>query len=170
MSPPQLARDAPVANVVHPLVEHRDAIVRDEFDAPALDSLDSLLGKRLHPHEPLRGDQRLDNGLRPVALTDADRVFFGSCERARLLESSDNSLSCLKAVEFGVNSGFGGHTRIRSNHTNERKAVTLTYLEIVWVMAGSDLYHAGAKRLVDHLVRNDRDFTPYQRQAHGFAD
>ena len=77
MAPPELARDAPIADVLHPLKEDDLAIVGHKADAAAAHRFHGLFGQRLHVHEPLRRNQRLDDGLAAVALAEVDRVGLG---------------------------------------------------------------------------------------------
>src|SRR5579884_762564 len=78
MSPPQLARDAPVVNVLHPVQVDGLVIVGREADVSLRDR---FRGGLRHAHaagarllvdgdEPLRGEPRLDHGLAAVALAD----------------------------------------------------------------------------------------------------
>ena len=78
MSPPELARDAPVADVVHPLVPGLDPVFGDDFDALFVDGGDGFFGQRLGADEPLLGDQRLDDGLAARAFAEAEGVVFHS--------------------------------------------------------------------------------------------
>ncbi len=69
--PPDLAGDAPVADIVHPV---EVGILPGRGDDPGLafrDRLDRRFGQGFHPHEPLLGDQRLDDRLAPVTVADA---------------------------------------------------------------------------------------------------
>ena len=53
VAPPQLARDAPVADVAHPVEVGLRPALGDELGLALLDRLDGRLGQRLHLHEPL---------------------------------------------------------------------------------------------------------------------
>jgi hypothetical protein len=53
MSPPQLPRDAPVVNVVHPVQINRAVVLRDDRDFVCLDRLARAIGERFDLHEPL---------------------------------------------------------------------------------------------------------------------
>src|SRR5450755_1253947 len=83
MAPPELARDAPVADVFHPLEEDHFAVVGDEADAAALHCFNGFLGERLRAHKPLRREQGLDDGLAAVALADVHDVRFDLDEFSR---------------------------------------------------------------------------------------
>ena len=76
MAPPELAGDAPVADVVHPLVIGLGPVRRNEANFAALDDGDGLFGERLGLDEPLRGDERLDGGLAAIALAEAELVVL----------------------------------------------------------------------------------------------
>src|SRR3954470_9697844 len=76
MPPPQLARDAPVIDVVHPVQVDGLVIVRCEADVALLNDFNSTLRERRDFHEPLRGKPRLDDRLAPVALADGHGVIF----------------------------------------------------------------------------------------------
>jgi hypothetical protein len=68
MAPPELARDAPVVDVLHPVEVGLLVLLGREADGfvavgVGLDGGDGLLGERLNLDEPLRGEARLDDGL-----------------------------------------------------------------------------------------------------------
>src|SRR5205807_3252954 len=76
MPPPQLARDAPVVNIVHPVQINLAVVVGDDGDLAALDRLDRLLRQRLDLDEPLLRKPRLDHGAAAVALAEGESVVF----------------------------------------------------------------------------------------------
>ena len=60
MPPPQLARDAPRADVVQPVQVALALALGVDADPPLLDRGDRGRGQLVHLHEPLQRDQRLD--------------------------------------------------------------------------------------------------------------
>src|ERR1019366_5836485 len=76
MAPPQLARDAPIVNVAHPLEISLGVILGNELDLPVFDRFDGAIGERLNLHEPLRREPRLDDGLAAIALAQRDNVIL----------------------------------------------------------------------------------------------
>ncbi len=102
MPPPQLARDAPVADVVHPFVIGLRPVFGDELDARRLHRRDGLFGQRLGVHEPLRGDQRLHDSLAAIALADGQRVRLDLFQQAQLLQIRHDAVARFEAVEAGV--------------------------------------------------------------------
>src|SRR5580704_19120178 len=85
MSPPQLARDAPVVDVVHPVQVNLFVVLRNDCDLAAFYGLNYFLRQRLNLDEPLLGQTRLDYGSAAVALAEGERVvFFGDEKPAGL--------------------------------------------------------------------------------------
>ena len=80
MTPPQLARDAPVVDVPHPLEVDPSPGVGNEAGVAALDRFDSRAGKLRNADEPLRRDERLDDRVTALAVTDRMLVGFGGQE------------------------------------------------------------------------------------------
>ena len=169
MAPPQLARDAPVADVVHPLEVGLGPILGDELDAAGFDHRDGFFGERLGAHEPLRGDERLDHRLAAVALADGERVRLDLFEQAEALEVFDHAAACFEAVETGVGTGFGGHSAVLVDDLDARQVVTLAGFEIVGIVGGSDFDGAGAELGVGEIVEDHGDLAIHQGQIDGAA-
>ena len=86
MAPPELTRDAPVLDVVHPLVVGVDPVFWNEGDLSCLDNIDGflrdafaggvLVADFIHGHEPLVGEHRFHNLSGARASWDHEFVFF----------------------------------------------------------------------------------------------
>ena len=158
MAPPELARNAPVANVVEPVEQNRALIVGDDLDQAATDSFLGGLGQRLHFHEPLRGDTRLDFGLAAIADADGVRDIFDALEQAERFEIGDDAGARFEAVEPGVLSGSRAHVRVVGHHVNFGEVVAPADLEVVRIVRGRDLDDAGAEFAVHVGVRDHGNF------------
>src|SRR6185437_13737398 len=80
VSPPDLARDAPVANVLHPVeIDPCEALGR-EADTPLLHRGDRGRRELLHRHPPLRHDERLDAAVATDAMADRVAVMLALLE------------------------------------------------------------------------------------------
>ena len=75
MAPPQLSRDAPVADVFHPVEIRLFKAVRDKVCLFVMNSSDGRLGKGLHMDKPLERDFRLHDVM--AALTCPDVMAHG---------------------------------------------------------------------------------------------
>src|SRR5208337_1646823 len=76
MAPPELARDAPVVNVLHPLEVGFLVHLRREADVFLADGCFGFVCQRLNLDEPLRREARLDNRFAAVAMADVVDVVF----------------------------------------------------------------------------------------------
>src|SRR5437870_3944124 len=98
MAPPKLARDAPVADIVHPIKERIVPVLRDETDAAIVHCIQHLRGERLGADEPLRGQEGLDDRLAAMALGDAHRVGFDFFDQAKLVEIPNDPFARFETV------------------------------------------------------------------------
>src|ERR1700688_4816388 len=105
MPPPQLARDAPVVDVIHPVQINLFVIFRDDGDLAALDGFDCFLRERLNSYEPLLGEARFDYGSAAVALAEGECVVFLGDEKSLLLQVRQHALPRFVAVETRVGAG-----------------------------------------------------------------
>src|SRR5208282_1774425 len=85
MAPPELAADAPVLQVVHPVKIGLVPMARHEADPAALDGLDCRAGERRHAHVPLVGQIRFDQGAAAVAARHGVSMSLDAFEQLMLL-------------------------------------------------------------------------------------
>ena len=96
MAPPQLAGDAPVADVVHPFVIGLEPVLRNEFDAAILNGRYGFGREWLGFDKPLRGHQRLDGRVAALAFADAQRIGLDFFNQSELLEIGHDPLARLE--------------------------------------------------------------------------
>ena len=84
MPPPELTRDAPVLDIIEPLVVGVDPIVRVETDLAAGHNVQCFLRDGFairtgfaHRHKPLIGQHGFDNYARAIAAWHFQFVFIG---------------------------------------------------------------------------------------------
>ncbi len=172
VAPPELARDAPVLDVLHPLVPRVDPLVRHEAHLASVDGRHGLLGDgatiapRLgHGHEPLVGEHRLDDLAGAPAARHHQLVLLGLDQQAQGLEIGHHALASLEAVQPAV-----GRRRVvvdrgvECEHADHRQAVALADRVVVVVVRRRHLDHAGAEFAVHVAVGDDRDCAAAQRQ------
>src|ERR1035438_3349994 len=105
MPPPQLARDAPVVDVIHPVQINLFVIFRDDGDLAALDGFDCFLRERLNFYEPLLGEAWLDYSSAAIAFPEGECVVFLGDQKSLLLQIRQHALAGLVTVEAGVRPG-----------------------------------------------------------------
>src|SRR5256714_5332350 len=74
MTPPELPRDVPIADVLHPVLECRVPTLRNDLECSAPILSQNRLGERVHFHEPLIGKSWLDDGVAAGAATHRVRM------------------------------------------------------------------------------------------------
>ncbi len=121
MAPPELTRDAPVPDVVHPFVPGFDPNFGDDFDALFIDGRDGFFGEGFGADEPLPGDERLDDGLAALAFAGVDGVVFDAFEQAERIEIGHDFLAGFVTIEAGVGAAVRVTFRIASDHFDVRK-------------------------------------------------
>ena len=167
VAPPELPRDAPVADIPHPLVvgllpelghEARLARVR-RGDRPRCE------GRCLH--EPLERDERLDDRVAPLAARERDDVALFAAAAAFGVEVAQDLFPRLEAVEAGVRSARGrGHLSVEANHDDRLEPIPLSRFEVVRIVRGRDLQDTRAELPIHEGVRYHRDGAARERQLH----
>ena len=96
-------------------------------------------------------------------------VILDLDEIAALLQIGHHAAAGFEAVEAGVGAGGGGHDAVFVDHLDLRQVVAASGFEIVEVVRGGDLDHAGAEFGVGQLVEDDGDLAIHQGQLDGLA-
>ena len=169
--PPQLAADAPVLQVVHPLEVGLAPVLGDELDAPVFHGPDGRLGQRLHADVPLAGQVRLDDGTGAVPARDDMAVLARLCEQALRREVLDDPLARLETVQVPVGGRrIGVDAGVVGKDVDLLQVVAQAHLVVVEIMGRGDLHAPGTELRVHVFVGNDRDFAIGQGQADRLAD
>ena len=195
VAPPQSRRDAPVLDVVDPVVVRRDPLAgheaqvlararrtggqagrRDGREAQVLDRLagEERVRRRrrlLHVDEPLVRQHRLDDLARATAAGHDHRVRLFRHQEVRREEVGQHGLARDVAIESAVLRGRvvvdGG---VEVEDRDRREPVAQPDLPVVEVVRGRDLHRARAELAVDVVVGDDRNRPASQRQRHVLAD
>ena len=171
--PPELARDAPGPDVLHPVEVDALVLLGDDPDPVALDDLDRGLRQLVHAAEPLQRDQRLDplaRAMRERAPSARTAPRRGAAPRSR--SAATHRLPAPpRSVSPANLSPAASVIRPSSPITVDLlEAVGAADLEVVRVVAGGDLQRPGAELGIDVLVGDDRKPAPDQRQDAMLAD
>ena len=174
MAPPQLARDAPVLDVMHPLVVGVDPLLGVELDLAGLHHADRLGGDRFavgarlaHRDEPLVGEHRLDDLSGALAARHGEAVLARCFQQALRLQVGHDLLARDETVEAAVGRGrVVVQRRVEVQHAEHRQSMTLADRVVVGVVRRRDLDDAGAELAVDVRVGDHRDLAAGERQLH----
>ena len=171
MSPPELARDAPRPDVLHPVEVDLRRLLGEKAHAPILDDVDRRLGELVHPHEPLQRHERLD----PLAGAMRERhrvaVLLGARDQppiAQLLHHRTPRIGDRQTRE--VLSRVGGHAAVLADRGELRQPMSAPDLEVIRVVTGGDLQRSRAEIGADVLIRDDLQRPSHDREHGRLAD
>ena len=178
MPPPQLARDAPVGDVLHPLVVGVDPVLGHEPDLAVCDGVDRLLRDAAsvwtglgHRDEPLVGQHRLDDLPGARTTRHHQLVLLDLDQETLCLQVGDDAFAGDEAVQALV-----GRRRvlvdccIQRQHADDRQAVALADGVVVHVVRRRHLDDSGAEGAINVIVGDHRDRSTAERQRDALAD
>ncbi len=170
VAPPELPRDAPVANVVEPVQQDGSLVVGHDLNQVFAHHFFRGLRQRIHLAEPLRGNARLDFGFAAVADAHGVRDVLDFFEQAQLLQIFDDARARNEAVKSGVLARGLAHMRVVGHHVDFGQVVALADFEVIGIVRGRDLHHAGAEFAVHVGIRDHGNFAVHERKQYVFAD
>ena len=169
MTPPELAGDAPVMDVFHPVEIGLGEAFGDELYSAVLDDVYRLLGQRLHLYKPLRAEHRLNDLAAAVAAADIVAVGLDLDEIALLLQIGDDGLARLVAIHAVVLAAVY-YPAVLVDALYLLQIMAQTDLIVVGVVAGGHLNGAGAEAKLNVIVGDDGELAPDEREYRVFAD
>ena len=165
VAPPDLAADAPIADVLHPVEIDALPAFGLDGDLALAHRLDGRLGEGPHPHEPLLRQAAVHHRVATVAVADLVLVVLDLDEVAALLKVFHDGLAAREAIHPLVTRA-GVHRAVVVHHVHLRQVVPLPHREVVRVVRRGDLHHARAEILLHVIVEDHRDLPVRQRQEH----
>ena len=157
MTPPQLAADAPILEVLHPGGVGLRPARGVEGDLAGVDGVERRPLEFVDGNEPLLGQPWLKRGVATVAVHDGVVVVLDVIEQVVLLEPLDDGLAALLAGHAGELAVALDDHRVFIEDIDLRQAVGLTHGVVVGVVCRGDLNEAGAKVGVDVPILKDGD-------------
>ncbi len=132
MTPPQLAGDAPVVNVAHPLEVSLRILLRRELDVPLLDGRNCLICQRLNLDKPLRRETRFDHRLAAVAFADGVHVLLHRNQQVLCLQILEHFLARHVAIHPRVCAGRHVQMRRLVHDVDGRQVHVVRRLQSRW--------------------------------------
>ncbi len=158
VAPPQLAADAPGADIDQPVVPRLHKVVGHDGDAAAMHGGQGHVGHRARVDEPLLADHRLDDLPAALAAGDVERVRLGLDRQPGGLHVGPQALAANEAIQPGIGAGGGVHRRVGVHDRDDGQPLAAADLEVVGVVAGRHLQRAGAEGHLHVLVGDDGNF------------
>ena len=155
LTPPQLAADAPIACVLHPVTVGIAILVRDELDETVLDRGKGARRQLAHLEEPLGAQTRLNDGIGALAVSYRRGIVLNLLDIAGVLEHLDDLPAGLETVLAYQDLGVFGQASAVVDDIDDREVVTQADLIVVSVMRRRDLEAAGTEIHLDIVVLDD---------------
>ncbi|KAI7360158.1 valyl-tRNA synthetase-like protein [Hortaea werneckii] len=166
VTPPELAGQTPIVNVLHPSSVLPLRALRLDLDGAVGHSVQCRLREWLHGHPPLWLQHWLNDIFALRAQRDHHLVVGLANEKPKLLEFSDNGVPDIKALLTFERTGIGVHGAVVVEDVDELKVVFLTTLEVIEVMCGCDLDRTSTEVLLDSVVAKDGKKALSKRMSH----
>ena len=174
VSPPNLPRDIPVADVFEPVHIDRIPPLGENTDRPLAHRLQGRGSEWGHLHEPLIAEARLDHRVAAVAVAHRMLVHLLLDQEPFALELLHDLLARVESVEAdqlrgNAPSGIDpvGHRRLGGHDHRHLQVVPLAHFKIVRVVRGGDFHHASAELAVDIGIGNHRNVDVADGQSDG---
>ena len=169
VAPPQLTADAPVADVLHPVVIGLGKALRHKLRPARTHHLDGGLGQRLHLDEPLGAGHGINGVMAAVAGAHVVGVVLNLDQIALLLKLLHHRLAAFQRGHALEAPGVLVHGAVVVGHADDLQVVPLAYLKVVGVVGGGHLHRAGAELHVHIAVGHHGNFLVEDGQNHLFA-
>ena len=163
MPPPQLATDAPILHVLHPVAVGVLELRRVETDLVVHHRIECRLSQTVHFQEPLHGELRLDGHIGALGEAHLVRVILCFFEQSGGIKVADDLLADGKAIHADIELARRSNGAIVVKDVDGGEVVFLAQHVVVYVVRGGDLEAACAELNVDIIVLDDGDLPPHER-------
>ena len=168
VAPPQLPRDAPIANIAHPLEIGVRPIGRHKFGTALFDCSYCFAGERFDLNEPLCRQQWFDHRMTALAMPHVVLERLDSSQQTPSFKIREHALPRFGEIESAVWSAFFGDSCILIDNADLRETVPLPHFEIGRIVCRRDFHDSRAEFKFYDGVFNERDLAVHQRQDHCF--
>ena len=169
MSPPQLAADAPVLDVLQPVLIGILVFGRVEFQVIVHHRRQSHVGKVLHLEEPLHGELRLDCHIGTLGEADLVGISLYLFQQSGMLQILFYLLAYIKTVHTDIESGGFAQCSVVIEDVDGRQVVFLAQHIVIYVVRGSYFQTARTELYIHIIVLYNGDNPVHQRHNHFLA-
>ena len=166
VAPPELARNAPIADVVHPIEVDPREVVGNDPDPTVADDLHGWVGQRLDLQIPLVEEQRLE--YRAGARAMAHRVNIGLLldQLTVLLQLGHQARASFLGSKPGISARLGVHRAVQVHDVDRWQPMALGDLEVGRIMGRGYFDRTGAELGIDRFVGDDQPDPIHVWNAH----
>ena len=169
VSPPKLARDAPIANICQPVGENLALVVGRNLDQALLHRCQPSISQRPHLAKPLCRHARLDHGFASIAHPHRERMIVHFDEQSLRFQIGHHAAACVEPIQPRVRPRCGAHLPVLGHHVDLRKLMPAPHFEIVRIVRRSYFHRPGAEFAIHISVGDDGNFAVHQRQQNLLA-
>lgn len=162
MAPPELAGNAPILDVIHPIEINLAHPLRNKFHSAIAHDIDRGLCKRLHFDKPLLRNARLDRCVAAVARADIVLHRLHLDEVSAFFQVFYNLFAALVNVHARIFAARFCHMAVVRHHIDDFETMAQAHLKIVRVVGWRNLHYAGAEIHFNVFVCDQRDFLIHQ--------
>ena len=164
VSPPQLPRNTPIVDVVHPVQINLFVILGHYGDLAVFHHVSSPVRERLDPDEPLSRKSRLHHRSTAVTLAQRDGVVLLPGQKSLRLQISQDALARLIPVNSCIGAGILVHVSVLVHHIDLWQVVPQSGLEVVGIVRRRHFNRTGAELGIGQLIGDDRNLAIHQRK------
>ena len=163
LPPPQLARDTPVLDVLHPVAVDIPVLLRHETYLVVEHCPQSRFGNLLHRHEPLHRQFRFDGHARTLRIAHVVGVCFGLLEQAGRLEVLLDLLADSKAVHADIHADLVVDRTVVVENIDCFERILLAEHVVVDVVRRRNLQRTRTETYIHIAVADQGYRTPHER-------
>ena len=156
VSPPELTGNAPVTDVIGPIVIKLAHTGRDQADFAFIHCSICRLDQFVHLDEPLFLDHRLNDCRAPVMVSDGVLMIDDLDQKAFLFQIFHDPVTAFHRGKSLVFAAVLIDVAIICENTDLFQTVTLTQFKVVRVVCRSYLHGSGTDFQIDIRIGNDR--------------
>ena len=169
MSPPELAADTPVLDILQPVAISGLVFGGIELQFVVHHGRQSHIGKVLHLEEPLHRELRLDGYTCTLRATYFIGVGFYLFQQTGFGQILLNLLAHIETVHTDIKSGCFAQCTVVVEYVDRRQVVLFAQHIVVHIVGGCHLQTTGTEFNVHVVIFDNGDNTVYQRYNHLLA-
>ena len=166
VSPPDLAADAPVLNIVHPFEVGLFPLFGNDAGASRFHRGNGFLRQRPNLDVPLQAGIGLDNRFAAIAMPHGVVVGLNTFQKPLFFQILHHPLARLIAIQPTVHTGLVVEGRIRIENVEQIQMMAFADFKVVDIMCRRDLQRAGTKLPIHVLIGDNGNLAFRQRQTH----
>ena len=163
LAPPQLARDAPVLDVLHPVAVGVLVFFGHEADRVLHDGLRRRFGQLPHREEPLHREFRLDGHARALRIAHVVGIILGLLQQAGFRQVAFDLSADVETIHADVQPHFVVDRAVVVEDVDHLEVVFLAQHVIVHVVRRGHFQRARTELDIDVFVADYGDCAVHQR-------